>query len=140
MNVRMAVRALRADFLEIQIRMAVCAIHLRVHSAQRIAGLIVIELGVGANWFPTRVGVALLAWNRKGSVRIGHLGLRAARLRFLRRLLQRQAGNHRRKDDQNPSDPAPTRHRTLRILQRRAWVCLFNESVAAVARSPHLHS
>lgn len=50
-----------------------------VHTPQRVTGLVVPELGIGANRFPTRVGVAVLAWNRDGSVRIRHPGSRRRR-------------------------------------------------------------
>lgn len=92
MNVGVAIGASGADVLEIQIGVALGASHLGMHAPQRVAGLVVIELRVGADGFPARVGVALLAGNRNGAVRIGDFGLRAADTgpRVLRRLLRRR--------------------------------------------------
>lgn len=78
MNIRMAVRAMRAYVLESQIRVAFGARHLLVHASQRIAGLIVIEFGVRTDRLPAGVGVTALARDRQGTVRIGHLGLRTS--------------------------------------------------------------
>ena len=64
MNVRVAVRAMRADILEDQADVALVQATFCVHAAQRIAGVIVIELRIGADRFPAGVGVALLAGNR----------------------------------------------------------------------------
>jgi hypothetical protein len=44
-------------------------LHLFVHAAERILGLIVVELGNGANGTPARSRVAVLARNRKWAVR-----------------------------------------------------------------------
>lgn len=81
MNVGMAIGTALAHILEYQACMALAACHLPVHSAQRIAGLVVIEFGVGANRFPAGIRVAVLTRNRDRSVRIGHLRLRTTYFR-----------------------------------------------------------
>ena len=78
MYVSVAIGAARTNFLEDQAEVALRAGDLRVHPAERISCLIVIELRIGADWLPTRVGVALLAGNRKCAMRIGDLRLRAS--------------------------------------------------------------
>lgn len=52
MNVCMTLGTLRAYLLEHHVRMTLCAGNLRVHAPQRVAGLIVIEFGDGANRLP----------------------------------------------------------------------------------------
>lgn len=61
MQVGVAVRALLADIGEDEAGMARRAVQLLMHAAQRIAGLIVVELGDRADWLPTRVGMAVFA-------------------------------------------------------------------------------
>lgn len=82
MNVCMAIGAVRAYVLEHQLGVAIRACHLLVHASQGVTGLVVVELRVGADWFPTRVGVAILACNRDWAVRVGDFGLRSAHLRI----------------------------------------------------------
>lgn len=82
MNVGMAFSALSADLFENKIRVALAAAHLRVHSAQRVSSLIVIELRIRTYRFPAGVSVAVLAWDRNGSVRICNLRLGPAHLRL----------------------------------------------------------
>jgi len=73
-----AVCAMRADLSEDQVRMALRAFHLLMHSSQRVSSLIVIEFRIGSDWFPACVGVAVLAGNRDWAVRIRDFGPRAA--------------------------------------------------------------
>jgi len=98
MDVGVAVCAAGADIFECEAHVAFGARQLGVHAAQRVTGLIMIELGIRTNRFPTGVGVTLLAGNRDGTVRIGDFGLWAAdtRPRILSRLLQRRARKKRR--------------------------------------------
>ena len=86
-NVCVTVAAMRADIGEHQRRMAFRTAHVLVHTAQRIASLVVIELGQRADRLPTRVGMAVLAGCDRWPVGIRHLRPRAcSRLRLLRRL------------------------------------------------------
>jgi len=52
MDVGVAVGALRAHILENHARMALTAAHALVHAPERIAGEIVIEIGLGADGLP----------------------------------------------------------------------------------------
>lgn len=61
MYVRVAIGAVGAYVLEFQVGVAFGAGHLLVHSPERVAGLIVIEFGIGADRLPARVSVAALA-------------------------------------------------------------------------------
>ena len=71
MNVGVTVRTPSAYVTEYQLGMALDAIHLCVHSQQRIAGLpVVIEFRDRADRLPTRLGMAILAGNRDGAVRV----------------------------------------------------------------------
>jgi len=95
--VGVAIRALRADIVELRLGMTIRAVDLGVHTPQGIAGLVVIKLRDGADRFPARQGVAILAGDRDGTVRISRLGRgRAARLRLRPRLEQQQDESHRR--------------------------------------------
>jgi len=80
-NVCMALGALRACFREHQVGVTLRAGDLGVHSAQRIAGRVVVELRVRPYRLPGLVGMAVLAGNGHGAVRIGHLCLWPADLR-----------------------------------------------------------
>jgi|SRR5690242_21664717 len=73
MNIGMAVGTVRADVAEYRLGMALHAFDLRVHAPQGIAGRVVIEFGDGANRLPTRLCVAVLAWNCQRSVRAARL-------------------------------------------------------------------
>ena len=75
MNVGVAIGALRAHLAEDEACVAPGAVNLLVHAAQRITGVIVIELRMGADWFPTGVCMAILTGKGDGAVRIGYLGL-----------------------------------------------------------------
>jgi hypothetical protein len=55
--------------------MALNAIHLRVHAAQRIAGFIVVEFRNGADRLPTCLCMAILARDRKRTVGAARLGI-----------------------------------------------------------------
>lgn len=81
MNVCMTLRALCARLAEHQIRVALRTRNLRVHPTQRIAGLVVIELGVRPYRLPAYVGMTVLAWRGDWTMRIGHLRLGPANLR-----------------------------------------------------------
>ena len=76
-NVGVAVRALGADIREHQLDVALGALHLLVHSAQRVTGLVVIELRDAPDRLPAGVGVAVFAGNADIAVRI--LGGRSLR-------------------------------------------------------------
>ena len=69
MDVGVAVRAFRADFRKHQIGVALPARNLLVHPAQRIAGLVVVELGNVADRFPSGEGMAILTRNGEVAVR-----------------------------------------------------------------------
>ena len=76
MNVCVTVCAMRTDFTEDEIRVALRTRNFLVHAAQRIAGGVVIEFGIGADRLPAGVGMTLLAGNGNRAMRIGDLGLR----------------------------------------------------------------
>ena len=61
MNIGVTVRAPRAYVAEYQLGMALGAIHLGVHAAQGIAGLVVVEFRNRADRFPARLCMAILA-------------------------------------------------------------------------------
>jgi len=120
MNVGVAIGAARAYVLERQAKVALGARHFCVHAAQRIAGLVMIELRIRANRFPTRVAVALHAGNRDWPVRVGNLGLRTSNAgpRIVGRLLQRRACKQREQSSGNHNEPAFSLHRSLRLFPR----------------------
>jgi len=93
MNVGVAIGAARAYVLECQAEMALGTRDFCMHTAQRIPGLVMIELRIRANRFPTRVAVALHAGNRNRPVRVGNLSLRTSNAGpwIVDRLLQRCA-------------------------------------------------
>src|ERR1039457_7727658 len=78
MNIRVAIRATSTYIFENKVTVALGTCHFLVHAAQRIAGVVMIELWIRANRFPTCVGVALLTGNGDGAVGIRHLGLGTA--------------------------------------------------------------
>jgi hypothetical protein len=78
MNVCMAIRAMRAYVLEDQAGVTLRTPNLFVHPAQRIARMIVVELGIRSYWFPTGIRMALLARNGKRTMGISNLGLWAS--------------------------------------------------------------
>jgi len=67
-DVGVAVLAILADVGKDWLAVALHALHLFVHAAERILGLVVIELRHRANGTPTRSVVAVLARNRKRPV------------------------------------------------------------------------
>ena len=78
-NVRMAIRAFLAHIREHELHMALRALHFFVHSAQGIAGLVVVKLGNTADRPPTQGCVAVFAGDLQLSVRIArYLPLRRA--------------------------------------------------------------
>ena len=68
-NVGVAIRAFRPDVAENQFRMTGGAGHLLVHAAQRIPGLVMIELRDTADGLPTAESVTILARNVQRPVR-----------------------------------------------------------------------
>lgn len=74
MDIGVTVGAMRADVAEDKRGVALRAGNLLMHAAQRIASVIVVELGNGADRFPTRVCVAVLAGQVHRPVRVGYLG------------------------------------------------------------------
>jgi hypothetical protein len=72
-NVCMTISTACAGVLEDQAGVALHATDFCVHAAKRIAGLVMIELGVRSNRFPVRVRMAVLARNRNRAVGIGDL-------------------------------------------------------------------
>jgi len=89
MDVSVAVGTVCTHVLEHQAGVASGASNFLVHAAERVAGLVVIELGVRANWFPCGVRVAILTGRGDRSVRIGDLCLGSTylRIRIAHRLL-----------------------------------------------------
>jgi hypothetical protein len=81
MNIRVAVGTLFADLLEDRVGVALGAGNFPMHASQRISALFVIEFWIRPDRLPTGVGMAVLAGNRQGTMRIGHLRPRAAQLR-----------------------------------------------------------
>ena len=91
-NVGMAILAALTDIGENHLHVTLGASHGRVHAAERIARLIVIELGNGADRLPAIRSVAILA-------RYGQIAVRAARaFGGLRVRAYRESGKHK---DQN---------------------------------------
>jgi len=64
------VSAVFADVLKDRLHMARDALHLLVHAAKRIIGLVVVELGNGADGPPTRRSVTVLTGYCQRAVRI----------------------------------------------------------------------
>jgi len=117
MNIRVAIRTIATHLFEDQAHVAFCAGDFGVHAAQRVARVIVIELRIGADRLPTRVGVAFLAGNRRSAVRIGDFRLGTSHVgpRVVRRLLRRRAHQQRDESSDQRDEPACALHRTLRI-------------------------
>ena len=69
MNVCMAVLATGPHVAEHRLHVALNTSHILVHTAQRIMGLVVIELGNSADWLPALRGVTVLARNVQIAVR-----------------------------------------------------------------------
>jgi len=64
MNIRMAIGALFADVLKDKAGVAGGASNILMHSTERIARAVMVELGEGANGLPTGGGMAVLTGNR----------------------------------------------------------------------------
>ena len=109
---------MRADFLENQACMTLCAFHSLMHPTQRIPSLIVIEFGIRTNWFPTCVRVAILTGNRNRAVRICDLCLWPTHLRtcFVSGPLQSHA-REQRCHQKRQTQPAPATHSAVHILR-----------------------
>ncbi len=145
MYVGMAVCAMGAHILEDQIRMALRAGNFRMHAAQWVTRLIVVELRIRPDRFPACVAVALLAGDGDGAVRIRDLGLRPSRAwPGIARLLL-QCGTHKQwqKANQNCREPTTTFHSAHRI-----GVCVIGQygslvqphtKIAAVALTTQTH-
>ena len=92
MNVCMARGTLGAYLLEHHIGMALCAANLGVHAPQRVASLVVIKFGDGADRRPIRGGVTVLTRDGECPVGTCHFGTghrtRLCRPRYRRRNLR----------------------------------------------------
>jgi len=77
MDISVAIGTLRTYVLEDQAGVALAATHFRVHPAQWVSGLIVIEFGIRPDRLPTGVGVAARAGGGNRAMGISHLGLGA---------------------------------------------------------------
>ena len=95
-NVCVTIRALGAHVFEDHTRVALRACHLIMHSAQRIARLIVIKFRIGADRLPARISVAILAGSYQRTMRISDLGLRSFRRACLNCFLLGRLTVHRR--------------------------------------------
>jgi hypothetical protein len=81
-DVSMAILAILTDVGKDWLAVALRALHLFVHAAKRILGLVVVELRHGADGTPTRGAVTVLTRNCKWPVRTsGGLTLRRVCLR-----------------------------------------------------------
>lgn len=81
-----------------------------------------VEFRIGADWFPTGVGVTLLAGNRDRTVRIGDFGLWATDTgpRAIRRLLQCRARKKREQASGDRYETTYSHHRFLFLLRVQA--------------------
>ena len=69
----MAIRTLRSGIGEYGTGVALHAGDLLVHAEQGIPGLVVVEFGFAADWFPTCEGMTVVASDVQGSVRASRL-------------------------------------------------------------------
>ena len=83
-NIGVAILTILPHIREYRLYVALCALHLLVHAAQRIVRFVVIEFGDSANGAPARSGVAVLARNRERSVRTTGAALLTVRERSAR--------------------------------------------------------
>jgi len=115
MDVGVTIGAFRTDILENQTGMTLSAADLLMHSPQRIAGAIVVELWVRANRLPTGIRVAVLARSGQRAMRIRHLGLRTADAGTLvvRWLLRRHPQEQRKQSDADCDVPSSPVHLPL---------------------------
>lgn len=86
MDVGVAVGTLRAYVAKYRLGVALDAIYFCVHAPQRIAGRIVVEFRDGADRFPTRLCMAILAWD-------GERAVGAARLRIRHTMILSEGGS-----------------------------------------------
>jgi len=104
-DIGMAIRALLSDIRENEFHMALGALHIFVHAAQRVAGLVVVKFRNTADGLPTEGSVAVFAGNVECAVRI-------ARNRCWRRSLRPLSeGLEGSQEDQYPY-PFSTEHGT----------------------------
>ena len=75
MNVSVAIGALLTHVGEYRLDVALGAGHSLMHAAQRIASLVMVELGHAADRLPAAQGVAILAGNIKRAVRTTAVGI-----------------------------------------------------------------
>lgn len=97
MNVCMTVSASSTNILEDRADMTFCAAHLLVHSAQWIAGMVVIELWIRSDRCPAGERMTISTGCRNRTVWIGDFGLGSTHGRSLalRGLLQSRCCNER---------------------------------------------
>jgi len=116
MNVGVTVRAPTTDIAEYQLGMALDAIHLDVHAAQRVGGLlVVIELRNCPDRFPTCLCMAILAGDGEGTVRAARVGISHTTILPLRRNLKQEREQH----SQQQHYPRSHERSVLRTWNRR---------------------
>ena len=108
MNVGVAISAGLTYVLEDEAGVALGASNLLVHAAQGVAGLVVIEFRIAANWLPTGVGMTVLARRCDWPMGIRHLGLRSDRGRrgMVIECLNRHEGEERQHRNERWNMPA----------------------------------
>jgi len=84
MYIRMTVGTSNPCFFKNEVFMAQAARNARMHSAQREAGFVVVEIRVRPNRAPAGRGVAILTGNREGAVRVSSTSLDRLREGVLR--------------------------------------------------------
>ena len=126
----MTLRALLAYVGEDEAGMASSAGQLLVHAAQRIAGVVVVELGDRADGLPTRAGMAILARHRDGAVRIGDLGARRSRSRAgaIGRLLPGHSHQQGNQPEPACNRPAKSSYTVRHVLEPRVQWCIHKNS------------
>ncbi len=107
-KVCMAVRAFLSDVRKDQFHVALAALHFLVHTAQRVARLVVVKLRNTADRLPTQRGVAVLAGNIESPVRI-------ACTWFLRRTLRPLSVDLERKKKNTDLNKFSTEHGTTSL-------------------------
>ncbi len=131
MDICVALGALGADLFEHQAGVALRARNLSMHTTQRIASLVVIELRVRSDRFPGHGCVTVLTGCGDRAMRIGHLRLRSGCLRAhcVSRHVQLQSKKGRSQTDcyrkyppkpiQRVSPPSPRNARQVRSEPQR---------------------
>ena len=114
MDIGVTVGAGFAHILEIQASVALHASHRLVHSAQRVSGRVVFEFRNGSDRLPTRIGVAVLAGNGGGTMRIGDFCVRICRAFPYWCLLSSHAGEQGQQPHTYRNEPAFSIHDLLR--------------------------